>query len=210
MAILQEMLNKYMKDYVIRFKYIKDNLHERELISTLSIPALSKCYDSDYIAATMLAVESVITRGYVRVPEFGASRYDKTGVRALNLSRITSMEVVEPDSVDLRFVDVDFAMIEPHFVKAIEANRSMSVLGMIHEDLLSKPANVTTLFEMQNNIVSYVQSQIMLGTTMYLRFLHTYMVQRQQLFPLYNSGKPTVISGMASSFGTLSLGKEIE
>lgn len=178
-----ELLNKY----IIRFKYIKDNLTEREFVSTLNPEILLKHYDQSFVQKMISNTQSMLWRGFVRLPELGVSRYDETGVRALNVSRITSIEIVQ--DFDTRFIDVDFSVILPTFKETIDSIRNPQILAMIYEDLLGKPPQFSSIAELQFAINSYVEGQYAIGTTTALRYLHVYMMQRPQIFKNYNGGK---------------------
>jgi len=96
-----------------RVTFIKDNGSERVIDTTFSQELLSELYQDSSFVLTMLTTcyngkflgSTVIDRGYIRVPEVGASIYDGSGVRAISYTRIGSIEYgVEPN---MEFAKVD-------------------------------------------------------------------------------------------------------
>jgi hypothetical protein len=198
MTAFVEGVSEVLRNNIVRFRYIKDNLQERELISTLSPEILLTHYDQDRVQRVMTGVGSQLNRGYVKLPELGASKYDSTGTRSLNISRITSVDVI--DTFDSRFIDVDFDTILPNFKETVNNLRNLSVIAMVHEDLIGQPIQTQNIAELRNIINSYVDGQYAMGTTTALRYIHTYMVQRAQIFNTYNGGKPAQYGSIGSGF----------
>ena len=143
-------------------------------------------------------------RGYIRIPELGCSKYDNSGMRALNLSRITSIDVVE--TFDTQYIDIDFSTIIPFFKGTIEAINDVSVLQLIYQTLLNVPApDDKGIGELRANLISYVDSRFTIGTTTFQKELHNYMIKYNNVFKGY-TGKPTVY--MEEKLDTFNLGFE--
>lgn len=191
-------VSEVLKNNIVKFKYIKDNLTEREFITTLSTEILLKYYDQDFVQKMLSGVGVQLNRGYIKLPELGISKYDDTGVRALNVSRITSVEVI--DSFDTSFIDVDFNLILPVFKETINQIRDPRILNMIHEDLTGKPAQASSVPELRNMLIYFVDGQYAIGTTTALRYLHKYMVARPQIFTMYNGGKRREFGSIPANF----------
>lgn len=191
-------LEETLRTRIVRFKYIKDNMTEREFITTLSPEILLTHYDEKFVQKMMSNVTSQLIRGYVRLPELGISKYDASGVRALNISRITSVEVI--NEFDTSFINVDFETILPAFKETINNMRDVRILAMVHEDLTGKLPQDENAFEIRNALISFVDGQYALGTTTALRYIHKYMVSRKQFFPLYNGGTPVQYGSIDSNF----------
>lgn len=191
-------LSDILSHNIVKFKYIKDNMTERELITTLSTEILLKYYDNEFVTKMMSGVDSVLTRGYIKLPELGISKYDNTGTRSLNISRITSVEIV--DTFDSSFINVDFEMILPSFKDTVDRLNNPNILMMIHEDLTGTRAQVTNIFELKNAINSFVDGQYAIGTTTALRYMHKYMIQRPQIFNSYHGGIPMQYGEVKSNF----------
>ena len=111
----------------MKFKYIKDNGQERELVTTLSKEIFSKYYDVSYAENIIKNCEMKIDRGYLKVPELGCSKYDETGMRALNLSRITSIEVLVKKYCPIP-AEFDFSAFENDLFQVISAHWDLKIL----------------------------------------------------------------------------------
>lgn len=172
---------------IIKFTYIKDNSQERELITTLSPSILMKYYDAEFAQKMLNNCENHFGRGYIRVPELGCSKYDETGVRALNLCRITSIEIL--NEIDPSFISVDFNLILPTFKMTLNDINDFNVLNMLYQGLKNDIPKSRDINELKASINSFVDSQYLLGTTTFLKFLHNYMLTYRMIFKGY-TGKP--------------------
>lgn len=191
MTSFMEGIRPILNQGVLKFRYLKDNLTEREFITTLNKDLLVRHYGEEFAEKMLNNVGVNIARGYVRLPEFGISRYDYTGVRALNLSRITEITLVQPEQVDLSFIDVDFDLILPNIKHGISNINNISILKMVYQELSGKePPKTDNLYELRHLLEDFIDSQHAIGTTTALRFMHKYMVARPKLFPKYNGGRP--------------------
>jgi hypothetical protein len=132
------------------------------------------------------------------MPELGVSKYDQSGVRALNVSRITSVEILQ--EFDASFIDVDFDTILPTFKETINNQRDPRILNMVHEDLTGQPSQAQSAAELRNSLIAFIDGQYAMGTTTALRYIHTYMVARAQIFPMYNGGKRREFGNIGSGF----------
>lgn len=194
-----------LKENIVRFKYIKDNGQEREIYTTLSNDIFKKYYGSDYAVDIVSKCELKMDRGYIKIPELGCSRYDETGLRALNLSRIISIEIV--DSFDSSYIDVDFSKILPFFKATIEAINDLGVLQIVYQTLLGELADDKGIAEMRSNLVSYVDSRYTIGTTTFQKELHNYMKKYPNVFKGY-TGKPMEVSLNVEKSVSFNLGFE--
>lgn len=184
MSLFVDEINSILRERMVRFKYLKDNLIERELITTLSPEILLKYYEQEDVEKMISNVGSKLDRGYIKLPELGLSKYDQTGVRALNITRITSLEMV--NEFDTRFINVDFDNIMPAFKATIDNIRHPQILAAIYEDLAGERPEETNPMMLRVSINAYVDSQYVLGTTQALRFLHMFMLQRPKIFVGYD------------------------
>jgi hypothetical protein len=198
MTSFMDGVSEVLRTNIVRFKYLKDNLQERELLSTTNPEVLLSNYSQEFTQKMLTGMGSFLSRGYIRLPELGVSKYDATGVRALNLSRITSVDIVP--TFDNRFINVDFDMILPAFKTTIERLNNPSVLGMLYEDLAGKPSVFTNIYELKSAIIAFIDSQYAIGTTTALRYIHTYMVQRANIFNSYHGGIPMQYGSIGSTF----------
>ena len=180
-----------LKDNIVKFKYIKDNGQERELITTLSKDVFTKYYGSVYAEDIISKYEMKMDRGYLRVPELGCSKYDDSGLRALNINRITSLETV--DSFDSSYIEVDFNTIIPTFKATVEAIRNVQAVGIIYQTLIGENPGDKDIITLRSEIMTYVDGRFAIGTTTFQKELHNYMLKYNMVFKGYN-GKPNKLS----------------
>ncbi len=180
-----------LKDNIVKFKYIKDNGQERELITTLSKDVFTKYYGSVYAEDIISKYEMKMDRGYLRVPELGCSKYDDSGLRALNINRITSLETV--DSFDSSYIEVDFNTIIPTFKATVEAIRNVQAVGIIYQTLMGENPGDKDIITLRSEIMAYVDGRFAIGTTTFQKELHNYMLKYNMVFKGYN-GKPNKLS----------------
>lgn len=192
---------EHIKEGIVEFKTIKDNGSIRTMNVTLNDTLLLETYkDAEYVqkVKTGIDIHSVdqgcmelsrkITRGFIQVPEFGASIYDSTGTRALTLSRIVSMRKLIKEEVDLSYINVDLDSVYDNFVDALEQGVSSNKDAMIkiYTDLVGKsPENDITTVSMMGVICQKVSNNIAFLNTEYKRYLHNYMVTNADLFKTY-------------------------
>ena len=132
----------------------------------------------------------------------GASRYDGTGVRALNLVRILSAKEVE--EVDRTFIDVDLSSVVSNFGDCLDyaVAHFPDKLGDIYEELGMEADGVDSKSSSSGTLVKAMKdyaetTQIIMSTT-FQRQLHLFMASNPQWFPLY-TGKPNVKTATVSS-----------
>lgn len=195
-------LQEALQTQALKITYIKDNLTERDFITTLSPQILLTYYPDDFVQMMMANIETRLARGFVRLPELGISKYDSTGVRALNISRITKVELLPLEQFDSSYIDVNFNLILPNLKEALFDIKDKNVLSMIFEEMTNTPVPLEIkqseymLAELRNALISFIDSQFAIGTTTALRYFHKYMVARSQFFPKYNGGKPVQVSSI--------------
>lgn len=206
MTSFAEGIKPSLETGVIKFSYLKDNLTLREFITTTNVSLLTQVYGTDIAQKMIRQIGARFDRGYLKLPEYGISKYDDTGVRALNLSRIVEVEVLHPNQVDLSFIDVDFDLIIPNIMRGIYDIQSLDILKMIYSELSGQEApQINNVPEMQLHLEQFIDMQHLMGTTTALRHMHKYMEARSNLFPNYNGGRP-VQYGNAPTFAGVSDG----
>ena len=183
------LLNEAMKvaanqTGITRYVYLKDNGATRTLDTTADRTMLIKHYTSEkadeMLANTSMSLDTLFNRGYIRVVEVGASKYD-SGVRALNLSKIKEYKQITDDEVDYRFIDVDFAGIPDTFHHYMECITDVKVLqGYVHDFL--PDLNSNNLAYLRQELFTHVDTNIIYGSTQYLRTLYLYMLDHPQVF----------------------------
>lgn len=205
---------------IVKFSYLKDNGTIRELATTLNEDILKDYYDDNIFINTMLAgvdintvqqggmtLSSKMNRGYIKVPELGASVYDGTGVRSLNIARLLKAEKI--DSVDRTFLKVDLNSVPANFnngidyiVKTMPDSLKDCYKALVGEEFdETKCSNITVIAE---TCKSYVAGRSAFLSTSYHRDLHVFMVSHPEWFPLY-TGKPAQQIISSANFGVTPL-----
>ena len=212
-----------MKDNIVGFTYLKDNGTLRQLNTTLSSDILYDYYQDTAHVGVMLEnvdipdmsasddglvhISKGQGRGYVRVPEVGLSKYDATGVRALNISRILRCERV--DSVDRSFIDVDISSVIHNFNECVDYLASTNpdavlpmakALGVFSEDVTIP----TELASLLSEVKTFVSNQDTLFSTKYREQLHLFMIQNSVWFSRY-TGKPVMRVEDSTGFGVTTI-----
>ena len=170
---------------IMRYTYFKDNGSERTLVTTCDRTILLRHYtsekSSEMLDSTCISVDTLINRGYIKVLELGASKYD-SGVRALNIAKIKSYEEITDDEVDYRFVDVDFSTIVDTFKFHIERQSDIELLNNVNKDLNPDAKESTSKPYILNALFQVVDSNVVYGSTQYLRELYLYMADHPNIF----------------------------
>ena len=194
-----------IQDKIVKFSYLKDNGTIRELATTLNESILMDYYKDNMFVSTMLGqvdintvqqgglmLSSKMHRGYIKVPEVGASRYDDTGARSLNIARLLKAEVV--DSVDRTFIDVDLKSVcysaELQLEYALNhhtADMKEIYLALTGESEDSIKDETDT--EILGKAEEYIRRNDMLFSTTFHRVLHKFLILHPTWFPEY-TGRP--------------------
>lgn len=196
-------VRQVLNDNIVKFTFLKDNHTERELCTTLSESIIRKYYsDNNYIAGMLSGIDidsqqqggmylsSKIHRGYVKVPELGASIYD-SGTRSLNLARVLKAEIV--DDIDTTFINVSIDSVLDNFRQNIDYVREHMpnelrniYVALTNDNEVDESANPLSLIP---KLEKYVSDKDVLLSTSFRRWLHMFLVGNPQWFPYY-TGKP--------------------
>lgn len=209
-------LEDYYTEGILKFTYLKDNNTLRELFTTTSNAILMDYYKDQNHVSMMLNGTDISTtkqggmmlsskqhRGYVKVPELGLSRYDATGVRALNLARILKVEKVT--EVDRSYIDVDLESCVDNFYNCLDyiTVHMVDKLPLVFEQVCGKdavlPEGATTV-TIVDELHRFVDMRNVLLSTTFQKALHKYMVSNPELFPYY-TGLPCRKATVESSDG---------
>jgi hypothetical protein len=205
---------------IVQFSYLKDNGTIRELATTLNEGIIKDYYDDTLFINQMLSgvdinsvqqggmnLSSKMNRGYIKVPELGASVYDGTGVRSLNIARLLSAKKV--DSVDRTYIKVDLNSVVTNFENGIDymcKNMEGSVVDcyrkLAGEDCLEDKCSSAIIASQAAK--EYVRGRSTFLSTSYHRDLHLFMISHPEWFPLY-TGKPAQQITSSTNFGVMPL-----
>lgn len=209
-------LEPYLYSNILKFTYLKDNSTLRELPTTLSSDILMDYYKDQYFVSMMLQnvdidrnvqgglqLSSKVARGYIKVPELGISKYDSSGVRALNFNRVLSVEVVQ--EVDRTFIDVDLDSVVANFRDCLDAvfKNHPSALASLYKDLTGEEVDISkisTPLALVSELNIFVETREKILTTTFRRQLHMFMITRPQIFSSY-TGKPNNNAVSSATFG---------
>lgn len=218
--IFVEGFKSLINEKIVEFTYLKDNGTLRVLPTTLNLSILMDYYNDNSFVGMILnnvdintiqqgamMLSSKMSRGYIKVPELGASIYDGTGCRSLNIARLLSARVI--DEVDRSYINVDLNSTVQSFkdgvdyilTKSESEESKQEAIKQIYMDIVGAEipfgVDATSLI---GDLYANVDSKSAFLSTQFHRSLHKYMVERPTLFPLY-TGKPTGSITSSSDFG---------
>lgn len=193
---LSSYIMSQLKQGIMEFTYSKDDKTQRVLNSTLNPLIYIQYYkDQERCKEVFGNVSAKYTRGYIKIPELGLSRYDSTGVRSLNLMRIEKMQRV--DEVDKSFIDVDINNIIPSFKEALNMLYANKKIAALYKVIYKTDKDVDNAAA-YNDLQAWVDMQYTVGSTGFLRSLHTFMLNNKAYFPKYTGNKESKSSSYLS------------
>ncbi len=217
---MRDSLNTKM----LKFTYEKDNGTTRDIVCTLSREIYDKyyqnfqsfgdsvfnCIDIDNLSIDNIKLPKSILRGYLRVPEVGASIYDETGCRAINLLRLTKIE--ETTSPDITYITVNLDKVPENFMNAVNtmALRTPAVLPSLYHELMiamnsdSPAINSLSTVEMLESLNTFVDTNVMMLSTSFKRFLHQFALDHSNQIPEYVMGSDAKSSLVGSTSSSVS------
>lgn len=205
LCILNAIATRYSKELaseMYTFIYRKDGGQARELVSTLSFDILNRYYSTDKAQEMLSGSGQAVLRGFLRLPEVGASKYD-SGVRALNVTKITSVDTVKDNEVDTSFINVDFDGIVPMFketVAKLRGNKDFLLNIISGLSINVSDAKHCSDIELITKLIEWVDIQKAIGSTTFLRVLHKYMCSDPMIFMGY-SGERREVSNFTFNLG---------
>lgn len=204
-AIL-EVLYPLMQNNIMHITYLKDNMVERKIYTTLNHALLTKVFEGDSARATEVLAHSNsrhLNRGYITVPELLLPKYDETGCRALSM-RITGYEVVPADTFTNPFLNINIdgvATVFKYYVDTYKNNINMlrivqqlidtkfgELRGVTDETALEAymaRLNTKGNLEIVNDLNFWIETQTTIDKTQVSRALHLCMIENPMLFPRY-------------------------
>ena len=204
-----------IQNETVKFSYLKDNGTIRELVTTLNYDILQGIYNDNIFVNTMLSgvdintvqqggmsFSSKLNRGYIKVPEVGASVYDGTGVRSLNLARLLKAEKIGLADIDLSCIKVDLNSTVQNFYDAIDyvVKKQPSELPNIYKSLTGEDCTETVPASIVGKLYNYVEQRKIVLSTTFFKSLHNFMVNNPVWFPLY-TGMPAQNIISSKNFG---------
>lgn len=198
------LYSKLLEDtYDITF--CKDSGQKRIINTTFNVDKIKEIYgkNADYISNAVDAwydgeflQNSAIERGYIRVFEMGASKYDNP-LRSINYARILGYKKAEPD---LAYVEIDLSSVLNTFKDCINLADKLDIDEVVESLELF---NVGTSRKMgaipiksRQNLEDWAENQYTLLSTVFLRQLALFMIGNPQWFDNY-TGEPKSVSSSA-------------
>lgn len=195
-------LKTVLSNNMLRVTYLKDNNTLRVLDTTLNRDLLYSIYpNQEYVETTMshihilgcdnFKIPSKLARGYISVPELGASMYDFSGTRAINLTRIVKIETITAEQIDKTFVNVDLEAVPEKFKRCAfvyVTKKQPDILKQILSALQQQPINVydgKTEVELYQILEQHIDTYNTYYGTAALRSFHLFLAQNPVWFPTY-------------------------
>lgn len=209
-----DRLYSQLCDRVVRVSFLKDGGQVRDIFSCLDFVTLfdiygggsfyDSCadfsYDGDFLG------NSSLSKGYIRLPEVGGSRYDDA-CRCVSYSRIISLGYGEEP--DLSFIDIDLSVVLEEFTYGVLENGSSSVdiVGALEEYGIDGGAWVSTVDKAReyssrdvSSIIMWAEGRALLYSTVFLRELALFMMANPQWFGSF-TGLPKDRYSVAGNVG---------
>ena len=177
-------------------EYVKDGGQVRTINITFSIDKLREIYGtSDFLLHGIEAMydgdfeaNPNIERGYIRIFEVGASRYDSP-LRAINYARILGFREAEPDltyiNIDLSSVLSTFISCINHIDESVEDIVDMLDVFEVGSDRKVNGREIKTTQDLE----IWAENQEILLSTVFLRKLALFMIGNSHWFKGY-TGAP--------------------
>jgi hypothetical protein len=214
-ALIDTLVTK-LRENIMSITYLKDNMIERQLYTTLNNALLTKIYEGDTVRAGEVYANSNnrhINRGYITVPDLLLPKYDETGCRAVNL-RVLKFEPVDAETFKNPYLNVDLegvSVVFEHFIDQYKNN--IDVLRMLQQLIDTKfgelrgvtdeaeinaymgKLGTMTNADIVHNLSTWIEMQSIIDKTQVSRALHTLLIENPMLFPRY-TGERTVSAAM--------------
>lgn len=209
-----DALYSKFKEGIVKVEFLKDNGQIRGIFTTLDFPKVKEIYGSgDYYDSAVLdsydgdfLKNRSLSRGFIRVPEIGGSKYDG-GTRSINYARIISIDYNEEP--DLAFINIDLGTVLEGFQNGVQkhANKAKDIVDMLEIFEIDGGAwkseigkKTRFLNKDMVSLLTWSEEQKMLLSTVFLRDLCLFMLGNPQWFGDF-TGEPRVVSGFGSFGG---------
>lgn len=202
----------YLENGMLEILYAKDNNTERDMVTTLNMDIVNKYYGKGFTDMVSESIEFIDNiedeiflipkqnRGYIRVPELGCSRYDKTGVRSINIARILEMKQVQ--GFNTEFVDIDLDAVIGNFEVMSEGlciRNKEEFMNMVYT-LCSVMPKIDDTSHLMSMIRVWISNNNSYHGTVFKRYLHNFMLSNPQWFKGY-TGKRTLSTNNNDNLG---------
>lgn len=204
-----DSLYNNIKDTYARVSFMKDGGQIRDLVTTADVSRIKDIYgDSDVYNDCVEGMydgdflsNKALSRGYIRLPEIGASRYEGLD-RSMSYSRVIEVEYgVEPN---LSFIDIDVSTVLPSFNNGLVSHKkeASAIVDMLIAFNLDGGAwDEGSKYNRDfYSVIDWAESQARILSVVFLRELALFMMANIQWFPHF-TGKPSEEQGTEDSIG---------
>lgn len=189
-----DKLKDMARTQILKIKYRRRNTAERLQYVTLNMDAINLVYREDLTFANefhqwctptpQLRYHGVFAsydnlKGFWRVGDLGLSRFSHLATRLISLSRITSIELATQKDLNemKKYVNVDLEAVLDIFIHYATQFTDEQKDGVMRD------------LGANEELIRFVQSQVTIFSTTYIKFLHDYMSTHQELFTGYTGVK---------------------
>ena len=198
-----DTLYNHFKEDIVKVTFLKDNSQVRDIFTTVNFSKIRDIYGtgSFYDDSVMMAYNGdfinnpTLSRGYIRIPEIGGSKYDNA-TRSISYARIISIDYKEEP--DLSFIDIDLSTVVDSFTDCVMQHESKAgeIIDMLEafgidygywnsgseDNPSSHSRNLTSLMQ-------WSDEKNMLFSTVFVRDLCLFMLSNPQWVSSFD-GKP--------------------
>lgn len=196
-----ESLYEIAKSRVVRVSTIKDNGEERIMDFTFNFDIYDSYYKDASRSQELFEASfkgdffnnPTMTRGYIRIPELGASRYD-SGLRAVSYSRIFKVEYnVEPD---VTFIDTNLSQAVHGFTKGIRNIKSSGELKRVVDTLIEFGFESKSWYDTEGNLLAPITQYSLIDWAITMENILSTTFQRK--IALFTTANPQWFDGLDS------------
>ena len=188
-----ESLYEIAKSRVVRVSTIKDNGEERVMDFTFNFDTYDSYYKDASRSQELFEASfkgdffnnPTMTRGYIRIPELGASRYD-SGLRAVSYSRI--FKVVYNVTPDVTFIDTDLSKVIYGFTGGIRNIQNPEELKLVVDTLIEFGFAKKGWYDTQGNLLAPISQYSIIDWAVTLESILSTTFQRK--IALFMSANP--------------------
>lgn len=201
-----DILYQLMQGDTYNVEFCKDSGQVRIINTTFNIDKIKEVYEDDYVDLYVKDLYNgdfinnpTLERGYIRIFEMGSSIYDSP-LRAINYARIVSFEKAEPD---LAYIYIDIDSVVDTFKDYLYASEIdvKELVDMLDVFKVGTTRSINNLRLMSLvDIETWVETQQVLLSTVFLRQLSLFMLGNPQWFKGYTGAPKTPIINEEFSF----------
>ena len=201
-----DILHQLLQEDTYNVEFCKDSGQVRTINTTFNLDKIREVYEDDYINLYKEELykgnfinNPTLERGYIRVFEMGSSIYDNP-LRAINYARIVSFEKAEPDLAYI-YVDID-SVVDTFkdylYASEIDVKELVDMLD-VFEVGTTRSINNLRLMSLVD-IETWVETQQVLLSTVFLRQLSLFMLGNPQWFKGYTGAPKAPVSSEDYSY----------